>query len=612
MGILSAHLRFSRAWQVLVSFYIKLKIRQAEVVSFDVFDTLLNRPFCEPKDVFLFLSKRYDEPEFYQARLNAEKEARKKLNRVQVTYDELYHCMPSKFHYMKELEAQFEYETIYPQIETKKFYDYAIKKGKKVVFTTDMYYSQDFLLKLLKKNGYSNSEDIYVSGYLRRSKYQNTLFPYVVQTLKVKASKVLHIGDNRKSDYLAAKAAGLKAVYITSGRNKLFKLFPRLEFFWKNNNQLTSSVILGLIIKRLTLKHSFKNYWEEFGYVYGGGVCYGLCKFIANEMQRDKRRELVCVARDGYTIEKIINLIAPSVKTHYVIASRAINLLTSLEVEHELPWTHKSESIIRMFKEISPEFNRRCKGKSWNSNSERTDFINKNRDILQPLAEKILECYKNYIKTFNIRDKRIAIFDVAAGACNSYKCLQRVFPDRDILGLYWVITAKNHFNLRAYQKDFIHKFGKYQMIELLITAPELPVKNFSPDGKIIRLDNKYEKRRAVISREISRSEVQFANDYLSTFSCLIDFDVSTLIELVNSICNFPSMRDRWHFWPVFHGFDEAHTRYGRLIHPFNFRDIRHEFSYIKYSLISHIVFGRYKQKCRKRMKDIRKKYNIPR
>lgn len=54
MGILSAHLRFSRAWQVLVSFYIKLKIRQAEVISFDVFDTLLNRPFCEPKDVFLF------------------------------------------------------------------------------------------------------------------------------------------------------------------------------------------------------------------------------------------------------------------------------------------------------------------------------------------------------------------------------------------------------------------------------------------------------------------------------------------------------------------------------------------------------------------------------
>lgn len=54
MGILSAHLRFSQAWQTLVSFYIRLKIKQAEVISFDVFDTLLSRPFCEPQDVFLF------------------------------------------------------------------------------------------------------------------------------------------------------------------------------------------------------------------------------------------------------------------------------------------------------------------------------------------------------------------------------------------------------------------------------------------------------------------------------------------------------------------------------------------------------------------------------
>lgn len=55
---------------------IKSILSEVDVVSFDIFDTLLLRPYARPTDLFLHLEKLYNKPNFAIARMRAEEYAR--------------------------------------------------------------------------------------------------------------------------------------------------------------------------------------------------------------------------------------------------------------------------------------------------------------------------------------------------------------------------------------------------------------------------------------------------------------------------------------------------------------------------------------------------------
>lgn len=110
---------------------IKEQIIKHNVISFDIFDTLILRPFLEPKDLFIFLDKKYMELSkknglllFSKIRSDAEKEVRKLIfletGQTEVTIDEIYDFINNKYlidnnilnqikKYEKELEINFCY-----------------------------------------------------------------------------------------------------------------------------------------------------------------------------------------------------------------------------------------------------------------------------------------------------------------------------------------------------------------------------------------------------------------------------------------------------------------------------------------------------------------------
>ncbi|EKP7733517.1 hypothetical protein P4A33_001901, partial [Campylobacter coli] len=108
----------------------KEKSKHCAAVSFDLFDTLLVRPYSTPQDVFLHLEEKYNLKGFAKDRTNAENKARILLNKKLVNYDEIYACMPQIYQFLKEKEQELEFETLYVNPEMKVVYDYLIKQGK--------------------------------------------------------------------------------------------------------------------------------------------------------------------------------------------------------------------------------------------------------------------------------------------------------------------------------------------------------------------------------------------------------------------------------------------------------------------------------------------------
>ena len=94
---------------------IKKKIRNAKIVSFDVFDTLLLRNVCRPIDVFEIVenlySNRYGENiKFKKLRIDAEKKVRERSKKEDICFDEIYNYIYSKIGEKSKIFEKLELE----------------------------------------------------------------------------------------------------------------------------------------------------------------------------------------------------------------------------------------------------------------------------------------------------------------------------------------------------------------------------------------------------------------------------------------------------------------------------------------------------------------------
>lgn len=211
-----------------------------EIVSFDVFDTLLLRPVFEPEDVFYLVGLLASEKEiwpnnalrFVKQRVRAEKIARRKeKNKQDIDLEQIYYQLQKMMHlsdyqilWIMNCEKEVEYQISVPRKMGEALFRKAIAAGKTVVCISDMYLSAEFIRKLLNKQKLF-PDRIFVSSEYGLSKQTGDLYAVVLKELAVKDSKkVVHIGDNLYSDVEMAKNQGINGIWI-----------PKTIDCWKKN-----------------------------------------------------------------------------------------------------------------------------------------------------------------------------------------------------------------------------------------------------------------------------------------------------------------------------------------------------------------------------------------
>ena len=81
------------------------------------------------------------------------------------------------------------------------------KRGKRILFISDMYLPSDFLRFQLRRFGFWEEGDrIYVSGEIGLTKYSGNLFRYIQREEKISRCSWKHVGDNTYSDYYVPKS----------------------------------------------------------------------------------------------------------------------------------------------------------------------------------------------------------------------------------------------------------------------------------------------------------------------------------------------------------------------------------------------------------------------
>lgn len=299
-------------------------LMQYEVISFDIFDTLIFRPFSEPTDLFFFLGEKTGILDFKRLRMQAEADARtqkyKEEKHYEITLSDIWSRLENEIGVTKEqgmqMEQALEMEFCYANPYMQQVFTQLREHGKRIVITSDMYLSKAFLSELLQKNGYGGYEELYVSCEYEKSKAEGSLYE-VVKRAYPDTDSMIHVGDNPVSDVKNAKKHGFEVFYYPNvNRNAL--LYRAYDM-----SAVVGGAYRGIVNNKLYNGTEQLSMEYEYGYIYGGLFVLGYCNFIHTYARVHGIEKLLFLSRDGDILRQAYAVLFPEEKTEYVYWSRA-------------------------------------------------------------------------------------------------------------------------------------------------------------------------------------------------------------------------------------------------------------------------------------------------
>lgn len=312
---------------MLVTQNIIDQICDADVVSFDIFDTLILRPFVYPRQLWQYIEIHYNCKNFYQYRAMCD-------GGEYATIDEQYKNMPEDFQHIKALEEQLEVELSIANEYVRKIYDIAVKNRKTIVIASDMYLPLDIIQAMLKKHNI-NYDTLYLSNNVKAEKSNGTMFQLIKANYP--NSKILHIGDNIHSDIQMANKCGIKTIHVENICQKFLNENKFALAFLQKNNTLENNILIALVA---ITNHNYKytnnvpivSYWNKLGGIFGSIISTIYIQFIQQYVKQHNIQNIFFIARDGYIFKNIFDSIQSDdiaqnkIKTSYIYSPRmAVN-----------------------------------------------------------------------------------------------------------------------------------------------------------------------------------------------------------------------------------------------------------------------------------------------
>lgn len=291
-------------------------IDNADVVSFDIFDTLIVRYCTFPTDVFSYVELKSSLAGFKEDRIKAEVLARKNAEGPEVeevTLDEIYNYLPKKYHKLKndEISAEILFCNINKQFLP--VYEYAIAKHKKIIIVSEMYLDQDTIEKILAKNGITY-DHLYLSSTLFKKK-TGKLFDHVLTDLKLTSpAQLLHFGDNFEGDIKPSQKLNFSTCHYISLYDQFIErnifsdtLFTRI----KESTYIELSFLIKICILYCMYhdKQVQKDYLHDLGSFFVWPSVMMFNNWLKKSCESDGIYNLCFLSRDGFLFKSVFDLI---------------------------------------------------------------------------------------------------------------------------------------------------------------------------------------------------------------------------------------------------------------------------------------------------------------
>lgn len=478
-----------------------------DVVSFDIFDTLLMRRVLYPEDVFALLEQTSGIENFSKARQEAERrlyqeggqptlrdiyrEVQKALLLDEVKVGELY-----------RQEIETEKKVLIPRKDMVGLMKRAVDEGKTVWLISDMYYPADMLREFLSNCGIDGFHKIFVSCDYGEGKTQGL---YRMIQKETGVDSWLHIGDSSEADEAAALKAGLDVSKIKSTLDMIeistWNHLLRLQL------NLAERTVLGGILAevfnspfalyqsegRAEIKKAFELGKIIFAPILMGGF------FWVMEKCTGENDVILWGARDGYLFYRMHRVYQKYIQQKklprpiYFYTSRMAAMAGYPTCREDIIYMagigfsgKPEEMLLLRFGLSRDEVLPRKEGETME------EYVLRHEAFILKESRLARDRFKKYWNSLRItEEQRIVFFDlVSSGSC--HMCAEK-FIERKIDGLYLVhiledYERKKEIHCEAYmEEDYLMQLktyvsSNYEPLETIVMSPEPSLEGYSKEG----------------------------------------------------------------------------------------------------------------------------------
>lgn len=553
---------------------LEKEIEKYDIISFDVFDTLIMRKVLYPSDIFTMmeriLNKKGDRELSDFARLRVEAEKQLNDENINPTLDEIYDQIQKMSGISRDhrerlcaLEISLEMQFLIPRKEVLELFD-RIKRKKKIYLISDMYLSKENISKILLGCGYEGYEEIYVSCEKRKKKEEG-LFEVFVKDVKKQGyneKHCLHIGDNYIADIMGAKSAGIDAFYIMSAlellENSSYRelLKADLNFF----DHLTIGLLCAKLFHDPFVLYGTKGrvkieVLSDFAYGIVAPIILCFTIWLMQQILHFNCDYVLYPSRDAYLIELLCRKLCDVQKVEkfpegkYFYTSRRAVMAAGM-------WEIKDINYVAGFKfygNIAQLFEKRFSitvdKKAEHIKAEDQEalkyYINKYQQKILENSKRERKNYMDYISNIGFsKCSRIAFIDfVAAGRVQDG--LEKLIPEKSIQGFYFLKLEPDKGemdrNIRvesflpskgAFEAD-LNVYRYYLFLETVLTSSEPTFCCISDDGDVCFMEEtrsgEHQKAVSEIQKSILEYTEEFAKLCPDLLECPIKWNIPDII-----------------------------------------------------------------------------------
>lgn len=537
------------------------KINHADIVSFDIFDTLITHIVDRPEAIFELIEHKYMINDFVNIRIKSQSEIglilQKEKNYPHANLKDIYDyiCKNKGIKNVKELldyELYLEKHLLYQNPEIFEVYQYAKKLNKKIIIISDMYIELTDIKKILKNCGYERISTIYLSSEIHKAKFDGTIYDYVIEKENCLPAKILHIGDNYEHDYINTTNKGFMAYHYVGT-----KLDEKSVV-----NDIVGSLDKG--IRRL-LKLRKQGFW------YNTGMISGLLYLkLYDELISKKYSEINFLSRDGYNLYQLFSKFNKEVKSNYIYTSRRALLLPSIKALNDndldnLPPFTFGQTIQEILEYISLDnifdINDLVKVgfKNFQDKILNLDdfkkmhnlYLLKKNEVLKAF-EKERKCAIKYYNKFNFDSKENLFFDCGWNGSSQYllenflnSFLKNFKSSFYYTGIFETEKSKKQLNNRNYKtllfdinynQDYVNRIkNSIIILELFFGALHNSVLKYDENGPVLEeLENDFNYKKEILAGICDYFE--FSKNIFKEFNLKISIDniMKPLLRLIEN------------------------------------------------------------------------------
>lgn len=426
---------------------------QFDVISFDIFDTLLLRPYLNQVDLWAEIDcHECAKNKFLKARIVADNKTYDAATKRggEHTIHEAYSLMPKKFAAFEAKEEKLQRECLQVNAEMLEVWSRAGELGKKRIIVSDMYLSEEWFTETMREKGFGDYDALYVSSGRQARKSTGKLFEIVKGDFP--SEKILHIGDNKHSDKIMPQANGINGWHYPNYREQLFTECPFLGAFVNDYPSHVKRLLAGEMVlgwQRFVTNTSNVTYWQRFGYFFGGLLGYVYVSWLAKTAKEFGIDHLMFVARDGHLWKQMFDRLKTGIRTDYFYAPRLLSLKVCGVIGSD-PWAVDDRKKVL---ETLPPFNGEC---------ERQRYV-------------------TYLSQFDIGVKT-AIVDGISSAFSVQTLVEKTLG-RGVPTFYLMAISPLCRGAALFDK-FVAQSNWQQISEFVFSSPERPIVDVGVDGPV--------------------------------------------------------------------------------------------------------------------------------